>query len=943
MKLRSLTSVIVLMALLGAGPVFASGISQDTYHQDHRSTPKLQIEPDWDAPVGLNPESTATVFVEQMTKLYQLPTDSDDLVLIDSRESLLGFHYTYQQRIHGINVQGGTLVVSIAKKDNRVYRVFNNTYPVTEVPQRTGAISSERALDSAWQRLRVHGDLTSLPLVQLVYTPVADGFRLNYIVDLAITAPYGEWRQSIDAATGSVLTVEDSRLIRKVNPDDATVEERLAEYNGTAWDRLATTEKFAARQLQASQSALDGARAAGTGIVFDPDPRTTLRDNSLQDGNPAGDFTDAYFTRDLLDITFSDGVYRLTGDWVNIVSWDPPSTPPSTTLDGNWTATRGDNSFNDAMTYFHLDQSQRHMQSMGFTGATGIQELSIVVDTDGVNGADNSYYVPSTNRLSFGHGCVDDNEDADVILHEYGHAIQRSINSNWNGGDTGAMGEGFGDYWAGSYSYSTPNGPVFFPNYMFTWDGHGAGNQCWNGRIMDAFGAQYDHNTTYPAHSGIPGGYVSDELWSTPLFQSLIALTDLGRPRYEVDQIILEAHFGLGSGLKMRDMANAIIATAQAMFPEGPHADVFIEKFLVHNIVVVPHVDLVMAHITQNSDSPNGVVDPGESVGLTIALANVGNLAAENVSATLSTSTAMVNITNESSAYPRIRSGTTEDSLTEFSLEVDSGFTCGDFIHLVLVVSFDGEKNSETLNFELGTGVPIGAAESVSPGGSIPDNNSSGYSSELVVSGSGANVTSVFNVDVDITHTYIGDLRVKLTSPSGTDVFLHNRSGGSADDIVGNYPNTLTPAGSLSDFEGEPLDGTWTLLVTDHAGQDVGTLNSWGINDVSGYTCDDAVSPVSETPVPISFAVKQNHPNPFNPSTTISFDVPEDAGVVTLAIYDISGRLVKILESSALLANSYQRVWNGRDSMGRSVGSGVYFYRLEGKGFSEARKMIMIQ
>ena len=48
------------------------------------------------------------------------------------------------------------------------------------------------------------------------------------------------------------------------------------------------------------------------------------------------------------------------------------------------------------------------------------------------------------------------------------------------GGDTGGMGEGFGDYWAGSYSYSTPNGPVFNPNWMFTWDGH---SSCWPGRI----------------------------------------------------------------------------------------------------------------------------------------------------------------------------------------------------------------------------------------------------------------------------------------------------------------------------------------------------------------------------------------------------------------------------------------------------------------------------
>jgi hypothetical protein len=134
------------------------------------------------------------------------------------------------------------------------------------------------------------------------------------------------------------------------------------------------------------------------------------------------------------------------------------------------------------MTYFHIDQNQRYIQSLGFTGGAGIQDGRIDADSDGVNGADDSHYVPSTNIVAFGHGCVDDNEDADVILHEYGHAIQHDINPNWSGGDTGAMGEGFGDYWAGSYSYSTTNGPSFHPEWAFTWDGH---NNCWDGRVMN--------------------------------------------------------------------------------------------------------------------------------------------------------------------------------------------------------------------------------------------------------------------------------------------------------------------------------------------------------------------------------------------------------------------------------------------------------------------------
>ena len=61
---------------------------------------------------------------------------------------------------------------------------------------------------------------------------------------------------------------------------------------------------------------------------------------------------------------------------------------PSTTTTGNWTAVRGNNAFNDATTYFHIDQNQRYMQSLGFTGTTGIQYGSIAADSNGANGDD---------------------------------------------------------------------------------------------------------------------------------------------------------------------------------------------------------------------------------------------------------------------------------------------------------------------------------------------------------------------------------------------------------------------------------------------------------------------------------------------------------------------------------------------------------------------------
>jgi flagellar hook assembly protein FlgD len=84
-------------------------------------------------------------------------------------------------------------------------------------------------------------------------------------------------------------------------------------------------------------------------------------------------------------------------------------------------------------------------------------------------------------------------------------------------------------------------------------------------------------------------------------------------------------------------------------------------------------------------------------------------------------------------------------------------------------------------------------------------------------------------------------------------------------------------------------------------------------------------------------------PNPFNPSTTIRYDVPAGGGVVSLRIYDVSGRLVRKLVDGRQTAGQKQVIWSGTDDRGRSVTSGVYFYRLEAPGYKKTLKMILIQ
>jgi agmatine/peptidylarginine deiminase/subtilisin-like proprotein convertase family protein len=102
----------------------------------------------------------------------------------------------------------------------------------------------------------------------------------------------------------------------------------------------------------------------------------------------------------------------------------------------------------------------------------------------------------------------------------------------------------------------------------------------------------------------------------------------------------------------------------------------------------------------------------------------------------------------------------------------------------------------------------------------IPDNRPSGITSVINVGNFNATVDTV-KVVVNITHTWRGDLIVRLTSPQGTVVTLHNRSGGSAKNL-----NIDTV---LSNFNGENPVGEWILFVSDNASRDIGTLDNWSI------------------------------------------------------------------------------------------------------------------
>jgi flagellar hook capping protein FlgD len=140
----------------------------------------------------------------------------------------------------------------------------------------------------------------------------------------------------------------------------------------------------------------------------------------------------------------------------------------------------------------------------------------------------------------------------------------------------------------------------------------------------------------------------------------------------------------------------------------------------------------------------------------------------------------------------------------------------------------------------------------------------------------------------------------------------------------------------------EGLRGTGDLLVLELAdGVDASDL-SISVRGTDNSKLDYRMDMLSGTSAPRVFSLSANYPNPFNPSTKITFALPEGHNV-RLAVYDLEGRLVRTLISEPREAGTHTTIWNGRDEDNQFVSSGTYFFRVEAGPYSQSRKMTLLK
>jgi len=293
-------------------------------------------------------------------------------------------------------------------------------------------------------------------------------------------------------------------------------------------------------------------QSTGTGTVFLPNPVAELQNQSLTDQKDA-DYPALAPAYHQVTLTNLDGSGRLVGDWANILSetGDPAYSPTN-----EFNYRRNDDRFEQVMAYYWVTEAQRYIQSLGF----GAQLRPVNKESQDLRinqwGADNSFSWDKKDMIKLGKGGVDDAEDAEVILHEYGHAIQDSQQTPFGYGlsqEARAIGEGFADYWAVTVSNviaPTPDAPC-----VADWD-----SVSYTSTVPHCL-RRTDLNMHYPEDLDLVRIHRSGQIWSRALWDIRQAIGHL-----KADTIILEAHFGQRDPT-MPQLAANTVAAAERLFP----------------------------------------------------------------------------------------------------------------------------------------------------------------------------------------------------------------------------------------------------------------------------------------------------------------------------------------------------------------------------------------
>lgn len=442
-------------------------------------------------------EASARQFLSTQAALLKLDPLLPGFMLASSRETPMGQVYAFTQAADGVPVYGAELKVHF-NRQGRVIGLTNTSVPSAKLGSISPSVKAEQAVEVGRSHvppgLVDEEEMGVLPVPPPTLVIYAETGTPTLAWEVIVHTPGPTWQLFVHAQTGKVVTP--------------------------------------ARDLNRY--------ATGVGQVFLVNAIVATRDNSLRDRKDAASAVPetAYRSVTLLGLEGSgllDGTYASSKTSKRRVSSENQT----------FVFNRSSNGFSETMGYYFLDYAQRYIQSLGFSTVNNRQQ---VFSVDRYS-KDNSFYQSSTKNITYGTGGVDDAEDAEVIWHEYGHSIlDNQVPGYGTSLEADSIGEGFGDYLAGSLGAQFSGG--FQDVCIAEWDA-----TSYTSTLPPCL-RRLDGTKQYP--KDIVGEVHDDgEIWSAALWQIRGAIS---APR--ADAVILEHHFLLTPDTSFNQAANALVTAA---------------------------------------------------------------------------------------------------------------------------------------------------------------------------------------------------------------------------------------------------------------------------------------------------------------------------------------------------------------------------------------------
>ena len=371
-------------------------------------------------------------------------------------------------------------------------------------------------------------------------------------------------------------------------------------------------------------------------------------------------------------------------------------------------------------------------------------------------------------------------------------------------------------------------------------------------------------------------------------------------------------------------------------------------------------------NVTPNSNNPENLINKGRPVRFKL---NIQNDLSSNILtgySSISTENEYVTITDSEATYNNVTSGASAWSVDEFEIIIDNSMPSGTDISFTLTVEQQldppGPWSSE-FSFPV---EPLMVHFTLMDDDGNPDSNGDndgviepGETIEVIPLLENLSTSTLYDVEGRLTSGY------NFNDPNLTIDVWNNHSGASGTvydtygyNVQNNSQQPVNPGDNqiqpevdfVFDYSAdEAYEFTMNLIVTSYLGGESNTSN-WEDGGVKMTFASDFIlnegqeelSSMGEELNPHAYVLYPAYPNPFNPVTTIRYDLPEDA-MVNITIYDMMGRVVKTMVSSQQSAGFKSVQWNATNDKGSPVSAGLYLYTIQAGEFRQTKKMVLLK